>query len=160
MPSLPPQFSPHILLAEDDDDDSFLFKYALEDLSLAFELTIVHNGEELLELLNNKNRPLPNSLFLDLNMPRKNGMECLSEIKNNERLKHIPVIIFSTSISPEIVNQLYKNGAQYCIRKPQDVAQLKIVIYLALTLIAEPVTATRSFDELELPHEFYLNENQ
>ncbi len=70
-------------------------------------------------------------------MPRKNGFECLSETKLDKKLKQLPVIIFSTSHGEEVVNLLYKNGAQYFMRKPADFLQLKKVIQHALTLIAQ-----------------------
>lgn len=127
----------HILLADDDKDDQLLFKEALEELSLATHLAIVQNGEQLMQLLNDEKEQLPDILFLDLNMPRKNGFICLSEIKRNERLKSLPVIIFTTSYEPEIVNLLYKKGAQYYIRKPNDFEQLKTVIYQGLVLTGQ-----------------------
>jgi CheY-like chemotaxis protein len=126
----------HILLADDDKDDNILFQDVLEEVILTTQLTTVNNGEQLMQLLNEKEE-LPDILFLDLNMPRKNGFECLSEIKRSERLKHIPVIIFSTSYEPETVNLLYNKGAQYYIRKPNDFAQFKKIIYQALTLTGQ-----------------------
>jgi CheY-like chemotaxis protein len=124
------------LLADDDKDDSILFQDILDELPLSTQLATVYNGEQLMKLLNEK-EPLPDILFLDLNMPRKNGLECLSEIKHTEKLKRLPVIIFSTSYESEIVNRLYKNGAQYYIRKPNDFTQFKKVIYQALTLTGQ-----------------------
>ena len=70
-------------------------------------------------------------------MPRKNGFECLSEIKLNKKLKALPVIIFSTSLEQEGVNLLYKSGAQYFIRKPAEFLHLEKVILHALTLITK-----------------------
>jgi CheY-like chemotaxis protein len=124
----------HILLADDDRDDSILFQDILDELPLSTHLTTVYNGEQLMQLLNETEEQLPDVLFLDLNMPRKNGFECLSEIKHSEKLKLLPVIIFSTSYEPEVVSLLYKNGAQYYIRKPNSYSQLKKVIHHALTL--------------------------
>lgn len=127
----------HILLADDDKDDQLLFKESLEELSLSTHVEIVQNGEQLMRLLNDEKQQLPDILFLDLNMPRKNGFICLSEIKRTERLKRLPVIIFTTSYEPEIVNLLYKKGAQYYIRKPNDFEQLKKVIYQSLVLTGQ-----------------------
>lgn len=124
----------HILLADDDKDDSMLFQDILDELPLSTHLTTVFDGEQLMQLLNKTKDYLPDILFLDLNMPRKNGFECLSEIRNNEKLKQLSVIIFSTSCQLEIVNLLYKNGAQFYIRKPNSFTQLKKLIYLALTV--------------------------
>lgn len=121
----------NILLADDDKDDCILFKDALEELPLSTNLTTIHDGEKLMTLLRST-RKLPEVLFLDLNMPRKNGFECLSEIRRHKNLRHLPVIIFSTSFDQEIVKLLYKNGAHYYIRKPNDFERLKQVIYEAL----------------------------
>lgn len=79
--------------------------------------------------------PLPQALFLDLNMPRKGGYECLVEMKADQQLQQIPVIILSTFFEKEVANRLYKKGAISCIRKPADFSQLKQVIQQALTLI-------------------------
>ena len=123
-----------LLLADDDKDDCGFFKDALEELPIEAELTTVHNGEQLMRLLAERNGALPNLLFLDLNMPRKNGFECLSEIKLNDDYKDLPVIIFSTSFDQDVVNLLYKNGAHYYIRKPANFSILKKVIHQALIL--------------------------
>jgi CheY-like chemotaxis protein len=124
----------HILLADDDKDDSILFQDILDELPLSTHLTTVFNGEQLMQLLTETKEQLPDVLFLDLNMPRKNGFDCLSEIKGSEKLKLLSVIIFSTSYEPEVVSLLYKNGAQYYIRKPNTHAQLKRLIHQALIL--------------------------
>ena len=127
----------NILLADDDTDDCIFFKEALDDLPLSTHLTVVHDGEQLMQQLINKTNEFPDVLFLDLNMPRKNGFECLSEIKLSEKLNQLPVIIFSTSFEQEVVNQLYQNGAQYFIRKPSEFSQFKKIIQQSLALIAQ-----------------------
>jgi CheY-like chemotaxis protein len=127
----------YILLADDDMDDSILFKDILEELPLSTRLTTVFTGEQLMQLLKETTEQLPDILFLDLNMPRKNGFDCLSEIKQTEKLKLLSVVIFSTSFDPEVVNLLYKNGAQYYIRKPNNFGQLKKLIHQALILTAK-----------------------
>ena len=125
----------NILLADDDTDDCLFFKEALGELLLFTHLTTVNDGEQLMQLLTNEINVLPHVLFLDLNMPRKNGFECLTEIKLSKRLKQLPVIVFSTSFEQEVVNQLYQNGAQYFIRKPSEFSQFKKIIQLSLALI-------------------------
>ena len=127
----------NILLADDDTDDCIFFKEALGELMLSTNLTTVNDGEQLMQLLTNETNELPHILFLDLNMPRKNGFECLSEIKQNKKLKEIPVIIFSTSFEKEVVNLLYKNGAQYFIRKPSEFSQFKKIIQQSLIAISQ-----------------------
>lgn len=125
----------HILLADDDDDDCRLFQEALNDLQIDTELVTVPNGEQLMELLSKKRKRLPDVLFLDLNMPRKNGFSSLGEIKRNNELDQVPVIIFSTATEEEKVKQVYKDAAHYYIRKPATFSKLKNVILKVLTLI-------------------------
>jgi len=125
----------NILLADDDADDCIFFKEALKEFPLPTLLTAVHDGEQLMLLLAKEKTELPNVLFLDLNMPRKNGFECLTEIKQNKKLESLPVVIFSTSLEQEVVNQLYNNGAKYFIRKPSEFSQFKKIIQQTLTLI-------------------------
>jgi CheY-like chemotaxis protein len=127
----------NILLADDDTDDCIFFKEALKELLLSTRLTTVHDGEQLMQLLTNETNELPHVLFLDLNMPRKNGFECLTEIKLSKKLKQLPVIIFSTSFEQGVVNLLYKNGAQYFIRKPSEFLQLKKILQQSLALITK-----------------------
>jgi CheY-like chemotaxis protein len=127
----------NILLADDDTDDCIFFKEAVEELEVSTLLTVVHEGEQLMQLLTNAGNKLPHVLFLDLNMPRKNGFECLSEIKQDTKLALLPVIIFSTSHEQEVVNQLYLNGANYFIRKPSEFNQFKKIIQYTVDLIAQ-----------------------
>ena len=122
----------HILLADDDVDDCFFFGAALKELAVDAKLTSVHDGEKLMKYLHENN--LPDILFLDLNMPRKNGLECLKEIQQNSRLKSLAVIAISTSSSPDAVKELFDNGVQHFIRKPNEFSDLKEAIVFALSL--------------------------
>ena len=124
----------HLLLADDDPDDCIFFKEALEDLPFQSTFSTVGNGVELMSLLNERENDLPDVLFLDLNMPLKNGFECLCEIKRNKNLIHLPVVIFSTSFDPGVITSLYEKGAGYYIRKPAEFGKLKTVIGKAITL--------------------------
>lgn len=126
----------YLLLADDDEDDCLFFEDALAELPIATHLTTVHDGEHLMLLLSRKTEPLPHALFLDLNMPRKSGYECLEDIKADESLKHIPVIILSTYFDQVVADRLYESGAQCCIRKPTETAQLKRIIEQVLGRIA------------------------
>ena len=126
-----------LLLADDDKDDCLLFKEALDELGVPAELSIVSDGEQLMRLLVQKADALPSMIFLDLNMPRKNGFECLTAIKQSGQFRDIPVIIFSTSYDKDVANLLYHQGAQHYIRKPSEFSKLKKVIRDALTLILE-----------------------
>jgi CheY-like chemotaxis protein len=123
-----------VLLADDDEDDCLIFKEVLHDLSVDSLLTTVNNGEQLMRELNARTERLPDIIFLDLNMPRKAGFECLREIKQDEKLKFVKVIIYSTSFELDVVDLLYENGAQHYIRKPGDYTQLKKVIFKAIKI--------------------------
>lgn len=128
---------PYILLADDDLDDCRFFREALESLPISTSEKVVNDGEELMQLLTNTMEKLPQVLFLDLNMPRKSGFRCLTEIKNNARLEKIPVVIISTSYNPSVVDTLYRSGASYYIRKPIGFSQQQELISLAIRLITE-----------------------
>ena len=125
----------NILLADDDIDDRFFFEKALNEIPIATHLTIVRDGEQLMNYLFENSTHLPDVLFLDISMPRKTGIECLSEIKENKKLKDIPVVIFSTSYPRDLkyeqnlIKILSVIGAQHYIRKPSDFAKLKEVIH-------------------------------
>lgn len=130
--------TPHqLLLADDDSDDCLFFKEALDELKIANTLETVNDGVELMKYLTNNTGQLPHMLFLDLNMPRKSGLECLLEIKSSDKLQQLPVIIISTSLNTEVVNLLYQKGAHYYIRKPGEFSKLKDVVLEALTLTSQ-----------------------
>ena len=143
----------NLILADDDEDDCLFFKEALNEIQLDTSLTTANDGVELMEVLSKKGAISPHVLFLDLNMPRKNGLECLLDIKRNKKFKQLPIIIFSTSADKEIVNQLHQSGAHYYIRKPVDFSQLKKVIHQALIGILENHTIQPSKEDFELTGE-------
>lgn len=134
----------NILLADDDTDDCIFFKDALDELLIKTNLTTVHDGEQLMIYLGGTSREHIDVLFLDINMPRKNGFECLAEIKQTENLKELPVIIFTTSYDQKVVNSMHESGAHYFIRKPSDFAQFKKIIYQTLLLIVQDERAQPS----------------
>ncbi len=124
----------NILLADDDVDDRFFFDKALKEIPVTSNLVTVNNGELLMQYLSTRLQQLPDVLFLDLSMPRKTGFECLAEIKDNEQLKDLPVIIFTTSFTrgidfeDNLKKTFSKMGAEGYIRKPVDFEELKKVI--------------------------------
>ncbi len=126
----------HILLADDNRDDRFFFKDALSDLNIPTTLTTVEDGERLLTYLNVNTVKLPDVLFLDINMPRINGSECLKAIKLNKLLQNLPVIIYLTSLPELVADELYKNKAHYYIPKT-NLSDLKKVLKEVMTLIVE-----------------------
>ena len=136
-----------LLLADDDEDDCLFFKDALNELPVSATLTTVPDGEQLMELLTRTTAPLPDILFLDLNMPRKNGYECLLEIRNSDASKQLPVVILSTAFDRETADWLYKHGATHCLRKPSSHSELKAQIQQALTLIARKTRSPSTEDD-------------
>lgn len=131
-----------IFLADDDDDDCLFFKEALDELPVSIKLTTVNDGEQLMKLLSKIVGELPPLLFLDLNMPRKNGFQCLTEIKQDERLKQLTVIIFSTSFQQDVADLLYNNGAHYFIHKPAAFEDLKKVIHRVIMIMEQTLSVT------------------
>lgn len=120
-----------ILMAEDDDDDFLLAKRALEEAHVLNELHRVCDGEELLDYLRRRGRYAvpsaaspPALILLDLNMPRKDGREALSEIKRDPALRQIPVVVLTNSASEAEVLRSYDLGVNSFIKKPVDFAGL------------------------------------
>lgn len=114
-----------ILLADDDADDRMLFEEALKEVDDTTQLTTAVDGENLMEILEKEHPKNPLVIFLDLNMPKKNGFECLKEIKQTDKLKDIPVIVYSTSCQEESIDKMYEYGASYYICKPNNFKKLK-----------------------------------
>ncbi len=125
-----------VLLADDDTDDRFFFDMVLKDVPIDTQLTTLEDGEKLMIYLSANSENLPEVLFLDMNMPRKNGAECLHEIRQNEKLKDLPVVIYSTSIHEDLADTLYEEGAYYYIRKT-SLANLEKTLEHILTLMVE-----------------------
>jgi len=120
-----------LLLADDDPDDRLLARQALEKSRLVSDLRCVEDGEELLDYLHRrgkfadpKNSPRPGLILLDLNMPRKDGREALREIKNDPKLRDIPIVVLTTSKTEEDVTRSYNLGVNSYITKPVKFAAL------------------------------------
>lgn len=118
----------HILLADDDDDDRLFFKEAFEDIKIKTIVTTVNDGIELMEYLRQPGIKFPDILFLDLNMPRKNGIQCLEEIRRDKNLKNLTIAIYSTSGAESDIEDTLIKGANIYIKKPNDFRSLKKVV--------------------------------
>ncbi len=116
------------LIVDDDLDDIDFFRKAVNFIDGTNQCLVANNGEDALLQLRNKNIPIPDLIFLDLNMPRMNGRACLSELKIDEELKHIPVIIFSTSSHIKDVEETKELGAYSFITKPYQFKKLCVEI--------------------------------
>ncbi len=124
----------NICLADDDQDDRLFFTEAFDELKINTMVTTFNDGVELMNYLNGADPVLPNVLFLDLNMPKKNGVECLLEIKKNEKFNDIAIAIYSTSSSEEHIEETFINGANIYIKKPSDFETLKKILAEVVTL--------------------------
>jgi CheY-like chemotaxis protein len=121
-----------ILMADDDEEDCELTREALQDARLANSMKFVHDGQELVDYLKRHGRyadapdeaPRPGIILLDLNMPKKDGREALEEIKADESLRRIPIVVLTTSKDEEDVLRTYDLGASSFITKPVTFAAL------------------------------------
>ncbi|AUC85647.1 response regulator [Polaribacter sp. ALD11] len=123
-----------IVLADDDEDDRLFFEEAFEELKINTKVLTFDDGVQLMNYLNKVTNILPSILFLDLNMPKKSGVECLLEIKNNNRFKDIAIAIYSTSASEEDIENTFVMGANVYIKKPNDFKQLKKILSNVVTI--------------------------
>ncbi len=122
--SSPPLIEP-VLIADDDTDDCLITMEAWEETGLGNELRFVQNGQELLQYLYHQDQfaapetsPRPGLILLDLSIPKKNGLEALTEIKSDPVLQNIPVIVLSTSHTPKEASEAYALGAYGFVTKP------------------------------------------
>lgn len=129
-----------ILMADDDSEDRLLSEDALKEARLFNDLRFVEDGEELMDYLKRRGKyaeegaaPRPGMILLDLNMPRKDGREALAEIKNDEELRTIPIVILTTSDADEDILRSYNLGAASYITKPVTFEGLvKVMVALKL----------------------------
>jgi len=143
-----------VMLADDDNDDCYLFEKALKKIPIATKLKIVSNGKDLMDYLFKNTTNLPDVLFLDLSMPQKTGYECLIEIKDDEKLQALHVAIFTTSftrvinVEHNLKKTLSDMGSQNYIRKPSSFKELTQVIYQELNKVIEKIDY-KTKDKLE-----------
>ncbi|QSJ17307.1 response regulator [Nostoc sp. UHCC 0702] len=121
-----------VLLVEDNPGDAQLTRIALEDSKISINLNVVEDGVEAMAFLRKQEKyaqvPHPDIVLLDLNLPRKDGREVLAEIKTDDNLKRIPVVVLTTSQAEEDVLRAYNLAANCYITKPVDFDQfVKIV---------------------------------
>ena len=143
----------NIIVADDDADDRLLIADAFEEARLSNPVEFVKDGQELLDFLNRegdfadrKDQPLPGLILLDLNMPRKDGKAALKEIRADDRLRRIPVIILTTSKAEEEIFRSYDLGANSFITKPVTFDRLCEVVNVIgeywFELVSLPTEAT------------------
>ena len=120
------------LVIDDDPDDCYFFCEAIRKIDPSAECVTAMDGEEALRHLHNGIPELPALIFLDLNMPRMDGRLCLAELKKDKLLKHIPVVILSTSNSTRDIDETKKLGAVYFITKPTDIDKFQQELEFAI----------------------------
>ena len=139
-----------ILLADDDADDRLLFEEALSEVKKDAKLTTAKNGEQLMGMLKNQTPPIPSVIFLDLNMPLKNGFECLDEIRANKTYKDVPVVIFTTTSQKDAIDKVYKKGASYYLCKPDNFQKLKNLLNMVFNFNLSSVKSKPTREEFLL----------
>ena len=138
-----------ILLADDDEDDRLIFRDAINEVKVKTKVNMVNDGVQLMEYLRQDGIELPDIVFLDLNMPRKGGMECLKEIRNDELLRNLSIAIYSTSASDEDIEETFVKGANIYIKKPNDFPTL-------VKVLTEVITINWQYHTSELNKENFL----
>lgn len=122
----------HMLLVEDNEGDILLTREALEEAKILTRLSVVRDGKEAIDFTSKLGKyadvDLPDLILLDINLPKKNGHEVLKYIKENESLKHIPVIMLTTSSSEKDINMAYNHYANCYIIKPVNVMDFVSVV--------------------------------
>lgn len=131
----------NVILAEDDEEDVLLFETVLSELNQDIKVVVATDGNELMKILKQV-ATLPEMIFLDLNMPHKNGFECLREIKSNEKWNSIKIVILSTSSQPQQIETAYKGGADLYLAKPVSYSLFKSMMEKCLSLNWEDLKQT------------------
>lgn len=128
----------NVLLADDDEDETFLFEKVLKKMPFNLNFYSVINGDALINYLL-KIEKLPDVLFLDYNMPGKNGGEALTEIKENPLLKELPVIIYSTYFHEDMADVLYEKGAHFYFCKTDLLKMEKILHQIFSSMVLKSI---------------------
>lgn len=113
----------HVLLIDDDIEDHMFFRMAVSDMDFSVECRFADNGIKGLAILNNPEFE-PDFIFIDINMPIMNGMECLAKIREIKRLKSVPVYMYSTSADKLLAEKCTKLGAAGVIKKETDISTI------------------------------------
>ncbi|WP_299780592.1 response regulator [uncultured Formosa sp.] len=147
-------FQEHLLiyLADDDKTDRMFFQEALDTILSDIDVISFDNGVTLIDNLLNENKPLPQAIYLDLNMPLMNGIECIRDIKNEIKLQDIPIFIYSNTINSSVIDQLQKHGANLYLVKPNSFDRL-------VSILCQSLDYLESFINKEVVHEKFIINN-
>ena len=127
-------------LVDDDIDDIALFEEALKEIDPNIECQSAINGRDALDRLSTDDASLPDIIFLDLNMPRLDGRQCLQELKKLPTLQSIPVVMYSTSSNSRDIESTMRSGAVCFITKPPDFKELKEILSAFASVMQPDVT--------------------
>jgi CheY-like chemotaxis protein len=120
-----------VLIAEDDDEDFFIFSFAVNETKVAVALDRAENGDVLMKKLRNK---IPDLLFLDIQMPCKDGRQCIREIRADKRYDDMPVIVYSSFDDMHNIDHCFREGANLYIVKPTYFADFVESLRLLLAM--------------------------
>lgn len=137
----------HILMADDDKDDFIILKEAAEKAGKPLELSYAANWLELWRFIL---KTIPDLLFLDLNMPVKNGIECLQLLRDDKKYDNVPIIIYSTSFNKADIDKAYEYGANYFLVKPNSIDEITYMIKKLLSMSKEILRSTPPREEFVL----------
>lgn len=121
----------NVLIAEDDDDDFFIFSVAISETAFTVILRRAEDGELLMKLLQEQ---IPDILFLDMLMPCKDGKQCLLEIRSDRRYDSLPVIVYTSLEDLETVEYAYRQGSNLFTIKPNSIEDLKEALQRVLSI--------------------------
>jgi CheY-like chemotaxis protein len=127
-----------LMIVDDDEDDRSFFIEAISEMGTNYNCYSAENGIDALNQLNSAN-PLPDYIFLDVNMPVMNGSECLKELKNDPRLQNIPVVIYSSSSYKQSVDFTIEHGVAHYLTKVYDLSKLPEAIFDAIKTIESKI---------------------
>jgi CheY-like chemotaxis protein len=111
-------------LVDDDADDQEIFDLALQGVSTSTKLEFANDGVEAISRIQNDTSFLPHCIFIDLNMPRMNGQQCLQELRKIDRIKQVPIVMYSTTVNPQYLADALNHGATDFIEKPITIEAL------------------------------------
>ena len=117
-----------VLIVDDNMVEIILFKEAMKWAEIPAKINMVSDGVQAMQLLAQLDGNLPDLIFLDINMPRKDGKQCLVEIRNDKKFQNTPVIMFTTTDDPREIDETYKKGANLFVTKPYSIDTLKTLL--------------------------------
>lgn len=127
----------NVLLGAESKKDCMFFARALGEIPIETKLKTVNNGAELMKYFDkHSDNKLPDILFLDFNMPCKNGSECLMELKKDKNLQNIPIVVYSNKLHRDIADLLYDHGAHYYVPK-LDYVELKLTLHRIFNMLTK-----------------------